>query len=107
MLYDPCAHPAMVEHLRKLVVHCIRKHVITPYHGLTRKRPLALVTWGCVMQINYVHDKQVIKFIRETAMKAPESDVVKEGQYKKMLLKQARPPFGSNMNDTILCPFIP
>ena len=107
MLYDPCTHPTMVENLRRLVVNCIRKHVITPYNGLTRKHPLALVTWGCVMQMNYVHDKQVVKFIRKTAMKAPEYDNMKEGQYKKMLLKQARPPFGSNMNDAILCPFAP
>ena len=107
MLYDPCAHPVMVEKLRRLVVNCIRKHVITPFRGLSRERPLALVTWGCVMEMNYVRDGQVIDFIRSTGMKAPERDVVKEGQYRKLLLKQAHPPFGSNMKDAVLCPFAP
>lgn len=64
MLYDPCTHPAMVDELRRLVSNCMRKHVITPYHGLTKERPLAIVTWGCVMQMNYVRDKEVVSFIR-------------------------------------------
>jgi hypothetical protein len=54
----------MVDNLRRLVTNCIRKHVITPYHGMTRERPLALVTWGCVMQMNYVYDAEVVSFIR-------------------------------------------
>lgn len=65
MIYHPCAHPMMVAKLKKLVSNCIRKHVITADSSrLTIERPLALVTWGCRMQINYVNSHEVIEFIR-------------------------------------------
>ena len=31
MLYHPCAHPAMVNRLKRLVKGCIRKHIISAY----------------------------------------------------------------------------
>jgi hypothetical protein len=30
MLYHPCAHPAEVNKLKKLVKNCVGKHIITP-----------------------------------------------------------------------------
>lgn len=38
MLYHPCAHPAEVAKLKKLVKSCIGKHVITPSTLLTPER---------------------------------------------------------------------
>ena len=64
MLYDPCAHPDVVDRLRKLVTSCIRKHVITPYQYLPIDQPLALLTWGCKYQMNTVNEQEVIQFIR-------------------------------------------
>lgn len=65
MIYHPCAHPLMVNKLRKLVVNCIRKHVITrDTTRLTPERPLALVAWGCRMTMNEVISHQVVDFIQ-------------------------------------------
>lgn len=64
MLYHPCTHPEMVNRLRTLVTSCIRKHVITKYNLLSKERPLALVAWGCRLQMNYVDPKTVISFIK-------------------------------------------
>lgn len=65
MLYHPCAHPFMVNRLRKLVTNCIRKHVITrDTTRLTPERPLALVTWGCRMVMNRVENAKVVSFIK-------------------------------------------
>ena len=64
MLYHPCTHPEMVNRLRTLVTSCIRKHVITKYNLLSKERPLALVAWGCRLQMNYVDPKTVIPFIK-------------------------------------------
>lgn len=64
MLYDPCAHPMMVNRLRGVVTSCIRKHVITPFNHLPRDRPLALVSWGCRLLMNKVNYKTAVKFIK-------------------------------------------
>lgn len=64
MLYHPCAHPAMINLLRGLVTSCIRKHIITPYLHLSGERPLALVTWGCSLEMNQVDKDNVVSFIK-------------------------------------------
>lgn len=105
MLYHPCAHPAMVSQLRGLVTNCIRKHIITPYLNLDKDRPLALITWGCSLEMNTVNDEEVIAFIKQTALKGPEGSYAKEGQFTHKLLKIAEVPQGSNYNDSNLCPY--
>ncbi|XP_075744912.1 uncharacterized protein LOC119183629 isoform X3 [Rhipicephalus microplus] len=84
MLYHPCAPTWFVEKLRKL--------------------PLALVAWGCKLQMSHVNAREVIKFIKEHALRGPEGRFSMEGQYSYMLLAKARPPGGSDMNDANLCP---
>lgn len=63
MLYHPCSHPAMINKLRAIVTSCIRKHIITPYF-LSAEKPLALIAWGCSLQMNYVNKTKVISFIK-------------------------------------------
>ncbi|XP_037289650.2 uncharacterized protein LOC119183629 isoform X1 [Rhipicephalus microplus] len=104
MLYHPCAPTWFVEKLRKLVRECLRKHIITPYRRLSLERPLALVAWGCKLQMSHVNAREVIKFIKEHALRGPEGRFSMEGQYSYMLLAKARPPGGSDMNDANLCP---
>ena len=104
MLYHPCTHPVTVDKLRTLVTGCIRKHIITPFTDLTEERPLALVAWGCVMTMSHVNKREVVGFIRKYALKAPEGTFPKEGKYSHELIKLAKPPKGSDMNDTFLCP---
>jgi len=103
MLYHPCAHPAMVDQLRKLVTGCIRKHVITPYTNIPEDKPLALVAWGCRMLMSSVNEVQVTNFIREKGLHGPEGTYPKEGQYTKGLIKLAEVPAGSTNEDSILC----
>merc|ERR1712096_335536 len=104
MLYHPCAHPTMVEQLRKLVTGCIRKHVITPYTNIPEDKPLALVAWGCRMLMSSVDEVQVTNFIREKGLHGPEGSYPKEGQYTQGLLKLAEVPTGSSNEDSVLCP---
>ena len=104
MLYHPCTDPDLVDELRTLVTGCLRKHIITPFTDLTEERPLALVAWGCVMTMSHVNKREVVGFIRKYALKAPEGTFPKEGKYSHELIKLAKPPKGSDMNDTFLCP---
>ncbi|XP_037093288.1 uncharacterized protein LOC119113072 [Pollicipes pollicipes] len=104
MLYHPCADYEAVAELRQLVRGCIRKHVITPYPALSAARPLALVAWGCRMEMAHVDAAAVRQFIRQRALHGPEGDYPKQGQYDFKLLRPAEPPLGSSINDTVLCP---
>uniref|UniRef100_V5HAJ5 Putative conserved secreted protein n=2 Tax=Ixodes ricinus TaxID=34613 RepID=V5HAJ5_IXORI len=104
MLYHPCTHPFYVDQLRRIVTGCLRKHVITPYPMLSPERPLALVAWGCRYEMSSVNKKEVVKFIKEKALKGPEAHYAKEGQYSHMLRKKAVPPKGSNLEDSVICP---
>ncbi|KAL1421399.1 hypothetical protein MTO96_000477 [Rhipicephalus appendiculatus] len=79
--------------------------VVMLYHPrLSLERPLALVAWGCKLQMSHVNAREVIKFIKEHALRGPEGRFSTEGQYSYMLLAKARPPSGSDMNDVNLCP---
>ena len=72
MLYDPCAHPAMVKKLRSLVTSCLKRHVITKYNHLKSERPLALVAWGCRLTMNVVDENLVISFVKVSIALCPE-----------------------------------
>lgn len=105
LLYHPCAEPILVHRLRKIVTGCIRKHVITPYTLLTEDRPLALVAWGCSLEMATVDTESVKQWIKDHGLKGPEGGYPKEGQYTVGLIKKAKAPPGSNINDKVLCPF--
>jgi hypothetical protein len=107
VLYDPCAHPAMVNRLRGLVMSCLRKYIKTPYNKLPKDRPLALVAWGCKLQMNYVDPGEVVQFIKENALKGPEGAYSKQGQFSRHLLSKSVPVSGSNYEDEKLCPLFP
>lgn len=104
MLYHPCAPTWFVQKLRTIVKGCLRKHIITPYKHLSLKRPLALVAWGCSLEMSHVKTREVVKFIKSFALKGPEGTLSKEGQYDYMLQAKAVPPRGSDENDSVLCP---
>eukprot|EP00088_Acartia_fossae_P058922 TRINITY_DN6944_c0_g1_i12.p1 TRINITY_DN6944_c0_g1~~TRINITY_DN6944_c0_g1_i12.p1 ORF type:complete len:254 (-),score=3.28 TRINITY_DN6944_c0_g1_i12:97-831(-) len=104
MLYHPCTHHNLVEKLRRVVTGCLRKHVITPHYALTREKPLALVAWGCRMLMSEVDEVKVTDFIKKYALKGPEGDLPKEGQYTHALIKKAEVPRGSDLKDSVLCP---
>lgn len=104
MLYHPCTHPYYVTQLRNIVTGCIRKHVITPYKHLSPERPLALVAWGCRLEMSTIDKDEVVAFIKEKSMKGPEAFLPKEGQYTHFLIKTAVPPAGSDMQDSNVCP---
>lgn len=105
LLYHPCAEPILVHRLRKLVTGCIRKHVITPYTLLTEDRPLALLAWGCSLEMATVDTASVKQWIKDHGLHGPEGNYAKEGQYTVGLIKKAKPPPGSDIHDKVLCPF--
>ena len=65
---------------------------------------MALVAWGCKLEMSHVDEKEVISFIREKGLKGPEGEVAKQGQYDFKLIDLAQAPKGSDENDTVLCP---
>jgi len=89
MLYHPCAHPAEVNKLKKLVKGCVGKHIITPSTLLSPERPLALVAWSCRLVMASVNEDMVTEFILQKAHKGPEGVYRKEGQYTFGLLQKA------------------
>jgi len=89
LLYDPCVIHSEVEKLKKLVRNCIKKYIITPTTFLSPKRPMALIAWGCKLEMSKVNENEVTSFIRKYGMKGPEGDMSKDGQYDLMLLSSS------------------
>lgn len=104
MLYHPCAHPATVRELKRLVKGCLRKHVVAASPAVPVDRPLALISWGHRMTMAHVEEEKVVDFIRKYAKHGPEGDLPKEGQYTLALLELAKAPPGSDYEDPVLCP---
>ncbi|XP_075540250.1 uncharacterized protein LOC142575121 isoform X5 [Dermacentor variabilis] len=77
---------------------------VPPQRWLHNIEPLALVAWRCKLEMSHVNTREVIKFIKEHALRGPEGHLSMEGQYRYMLLAKARPPSGSNIDDANLCP---
>merc|ERR1712108_52787 len=93
MLYHPCAPKKLVDQLRKIVVGCLRKHVIAPSTRFTSdKRPLTLVAWLCRLTMATVNQKEVEDFIRLRALLALEGAFPKDGSFTKNLIKKADDP---------------
>ena len=67
-------------------------------------QPLALVAWGCRLEMSHVDAATVRAFIREKALHGPEGHYPKEGQYNLTLQRLAEPPVGSDIEDSVLCP---
>ncbi|XP_063858578.1 uncharacterized protein LOC135099878 isoform X2 [Scylla paramamosain] len=103
MLYDPCTEPLLVEQLRKLLTGCFRKHIITPYTLLSKERPLALMAWGCSLEMATVNEAEVKTFIKTRALHGPEGHYPKNGSFKEGLLRKAKYPTKYE-NDSIICP---
>ena len=68
------------------------------------RQPLALVAWGCRLEMSHVHAATVRTFIRQKGLRGPEGTMSKQGQYDFMLLHRAKPPAGSDIDDSVLCP---
>ena len=105
-----------------------RKHIITPVYNMPEGVPLALVAWGCRLEMTEVDPDKVKKFIRERGLQGGIANEVlflnrycenyretaltpllqgmlaKEGQYDEDLLQLAQTVPGSDYNDTVLCP---
>jgi len=90
MLYHPCAPKELVDQLRKIVVGCLRKHIIAPSTRFTsKKHPLTLVAWLCRLTMATVNKKEVEDFIRLRALLWLEGTYPKDGSFKKNQIKKA------------------
>lgn len=54
--------------------------------------------------MSYVSKRAVVRFIKKYALKGPEGHLSREGQYTFELLEKAKPPKGSDMDDSVVCP---
>ncbi|XP_076647825.1 uncharacterized protein LOC143356206 [Halictus rubicundus] len=100
-LYHPCANPLEVQRLKSLVSGCLRRHVITPYNMLPSERPLALVAWGCRLNMAYTNPEAITTFILKHALRGPE-DIPRDGDFDEGLVQTAETV--SDLKDTNLCP---
>ena len=65
-------------------------------------QPIALVAWGCRMQMSSVNPSAVRYFIRSKAFKGPEGSLPKQGQYTVGLKQRSDYPSDPN-NDRVTC----
>lgn len=77
---------------------------MTPYDKLTVQRPLALVAWGCKLEMARVDRQEVIDFLRDHALKGPEGHLSKQGQYDLALIRKAEVVPGAGEGDEVRCP---
>ena len=107
-LYHPCAPKEQVAALRSVAWSCLRKYVMTPYPHLSidkvqreRERgrdskqkvevsgffhllctqPLAMVSWGCVYSMTWVHKHTAKEWVKQHALNTSDSQVITDGQY--------------------------
>ncbi|KAK6056151.1 hypothetical protein COOONC_06340, partial [Cooperia oncophora] len=64
LLYHPCADQNELQKLRRIVTNCLYRHIITPYNKLSAIRPFALVSWGSLLEMNHVDERESIAFIK-------------------------------------------
>ena len=107
LLHHPCVNSDLLHQLRSIVQRCIFKHVVTPSWRVQPSRPLVLVAHGCMFQMSRVSTELVVAFIRRRALAGKEGHLAKQGQFRDQLVRESRPPAGSDVNDTVLCPFYP
>ncbi|XP_037089770.1 uncharacterized protein LOC119110138 [Pollicipes pollicipes] len=107
LLHHPCVEPNQLRQLRSLVLRCIFKHVVTPSLRVDRQRPLVLIAHGCAFQMARVSTELVVAFIRARALHGKEGRLAKQGQFQDQLLRAAAAPPGSDVTDSVLCPFYP
>ncbi|KAG5672976.1 hypothetical protein PVAND_003061 [Polypedilum vanderplanki] len=99
-LYDPCANKSEIYKLKNLLKKCLYRHIITPYK-LSSKRPLALAAWAVSLEMSIFDETLAKEFIKKYAKTGPEK-VSRQGQYKKMLIEEAK--FVTDENDREICP---
>lgn len=101
-LYHPCADSSEVDKMREVATGCLRKHIITPYKLLPPETPFAAVSWGCKLLMSHVETPLLIRFVKDHALKAPEGDVARKGQYTVAMETPAK--VVSDYNDREICP---
>ncbi|KAH3890696.1 hypothetical protein DPMN_014781 [Dreissena polymorpha] len=108
LLYNPCTFNSRdIDVIKGVVRGCIWKHVITPYKHIPENMPYALLTYGHMRLLNHFRGevtqqevKLVTDFIKDTALRGPESAVLKDGQYSAGLLQ----PSDHSLDTRALCP---
>jgi len=104
LLYHPCVDQYQLDVVKDIIRDCIRKHIITPSRLVLPSAPIALVAWGCILELSSLDESLIKRFVKEKGLHGPEGHLPKQGQYEHLLLKKAEPPLGSDINDTVLCP---
>lgn len=102
MLYHPCAFSFEVERLKQLVKSCLHRYIISANMNLPAEKPLALLAWGCRLDMSVVHDSTVKNFIKTYALRGPEH-LSRDGVYNLGLIQAASEVDDDN---TVLCPEI-
>lgn len=100
---------AQVELLRRLITHCLRRHIITASNLPSTERPLVLVTWGNRLEMSAVAQPVVVDFIKTNALHgsrlrspSPKTNDNKTRLYDHMLINVAN--VVSDEFDSELCP---
>ena len=76
--------------MKEVVAGCIRKHVISPSRLPTLEKPLVLIAWGCVLELEYNDISKVKAFMVDHVNTGPEGHFHKDGLYSHLLVKKAK-----------------
>lgn len=113
LLYHPCRSDApQLDALKSLVRDCLGKHVITPYRKIPFHMPYALLTYKHALLIGSFDPtveqevNNIVQFIKDTALEAPESKVFEDGQYSAGLVESATEYSDLRATKETLCAFL-
>ena len=69
---ETLVHKYLYGELKTSLLTCatplFRKHIITPVYNMPEGVPLALVAWGCRLEMTEVDPDKVMKFIRDRGL---------------------------------------
>ncbi|XP_005112043.1 uncharacterized protein LOC101848562 isoform X2 [Aplysia californica] len=103
-LYHPCADKGEVDLFRTVSNQCLRRHILSPYKEMPEGVNFVLLSWKCKLLLSNADMEEMVRFVRDHALRAPEGHVYNDGQYSKALLHPAK--MVSNIMDTQLCPHV-
>ncbi|XP_018418923.1 PREDICTED: tumor protein p53-inducible protein 13 [Nanorana parkeri] len=86
-LYHPCLDPRLKEDLSFVARSCVTSYIITPLPGLSRERPMALVTWCSTLEMSRINVTEIKYWLKENIRHEHPNETVQDGAYQHLLIR--------------------